>query len=127
MLILAGMDFERQYLSLLQPARLPTSTTTQELTFASILLIMITLFARIIYIVIIYTKHAEEMLIFRKLKKSWVRKCIDNPDEILNAKEGKKAYLKDFGNNYLKVIVSKEKDDIFVITLYWLAKKKIKK
>ena len=73
---------------------------------------------------IIYTKHAEEMLIFRKLKKVFLEKCVENPDEILPAREGKKTYLKNFGKNYLKLIVSEEGNDIIIVTLYWLAKRR---
>ena len=57
---------------------------------------------------IIYTKHAKEMLIFRKIKENFVEECINNPDEILPTREFKKIYLKDFGENYLKLIISEE-------------------
>ena len=67
------------------------------------------------------------MLAFRKLKKEFVEKCVKNPDEILPAREGKKAYLKNFGKNYLKVIVSEEGKDIVIVTPYWLAKKRVRK
>lgn len=75
---------------------------------------------------IIYTKHAEEMLKFRNIERSLVNECIDKPDQILPARDGKKIYLKDFGTNYLKVIVDEEENYIVVVTLYWLAKKRIK-
>ena len=76
---------------------------------------------------IIYTKHAEEMLAFRKIRKEFVEKCLKNPDDKLPAKEGKLAYFKNFGKNYLKVIVSEEGKDLIVVTPYWFAKKKVKK
>jgi hypothetical protein len=76
---------------------------------------------------IVYTKHAAEMLIFRKIKKEFVEKCIQNFDDIKPVREGKNAYLKDFGKNYLKVIVSEEGENIVVITLYWIAKGRVKK
>lgn len=75
---------------------------------------------------IIYTKHAKEMLLLRKINKHLVEKCTSNPDEILPALEGKRIYLKDFGKNYLKLIVSEKNDDKLIVTLYWLAKKRIK-
>lgn len=75
---------------------------------------------------IIYTKHAEEMLVFRGITKAKVKKCIKNPDKILTVKEGKKAYLRNFGKNYLKVIVFEERDYFVVITLYWLEKARVK-
>lgn len=75
---------------------------------------------------IIYTKHAEEMIGFRKIKKKQVEDCIKNPDKILSVKEGKKAYLKDFGKNFLKIIVSEEDYAVIIITCYWIAKKRTK-
>lgn len=74
-----------------------------------------------------YTKHAEEMLILRGIKKELANETVDKPDEILSAKEGKKTYLKDLGKNYLMLVVSEEMDDKVVVTLHWLAKKRIKK
>ena len=76
---------------------------------------------------IIYTKHAVEMLSLRRIKRDQVEKCIEGPDEILSAREGKTIYLKDFGKNFLKMIVSEEGEDIVVVTLYWLAKKRLKR
>lgn len=76
---------------------------------------------------IIFTKHAKEMLIFRKLKEDLVEECANNPDQVLSAREGKKIYLKDFGKNFLKVIVGEEGEDKVIVTLYWLAKRRIKK
>lgn len=75
---------------------------------------------------IIYTKHAEEMLRFRNISKLLVEKCIRKPDRVLPAREGKKVYLKDFGNNYLKTIVAEDERYIIVVTVYWLAKKRLK-
>lgn len=74
----------------------------------------------------IFTKHAEEMLRFRNISKLLVEKCIRKPDRVLPAREGKKVYLKDFGNNYLKVVVAEEEKHIIIVTLYWLAKKRLK-
>lgn len=75
---------------------------------------------------IIYTKHAKEMLALRKIEKRLIEECVNNPDEILPAYEGKKIYLKDLGKNYLKLIISEESLDKVIVTLYWLAKKRIK-
>lgn len=73
---------------------------------------------------IVYTKHAEEMLVFRRINKNLVDKCLKYPDKILPAKLEKLTYLKDYGKNYLKAIVTKEKNQVIVITVYWLAKKR---
>lgn len=76
---------------------------------------------------VIYTKHATEMLALRNLKKDLADECAKNPDKILPAKEGKKIYLKNFGSNYLKLIIAEEGEQLVVVTLYWLAKKRARK
>ncbi len=75
---------------------------------------------------IIFTKHAEEAIKLRGLKKTFVRKVLLNPDIVGAARNNKKFYLKDFGTNYIKVIVVEEDGKIFVITTYWLEKKRVK-
>ena len=75
---------------------------------------------------ILFTKHAEEMLKFRNIEKSLVNGCINKPNQISAAREGKKIYLKDFGINYLKTVIFMEENSIIVITAHWLAKKRVK-
>lgn len=75
---------------------------------------------------IIYTKHAEEMLIFRRISKSLADQCALDPDQTLPTRQGKKIYLKDFGKNYLKLVVAQEGNILVIITLHWLAKRRIK-
>ena len=67
------------------------------------------------------------MLILRRIKKALVDETINNPDQISPTREGKKIYLKDFGKNYLMLVVSEETDDKIVVTLHWLAKKRVNK
>lgn len=75
-----------------------------------------------------YTKHAKEMLVLRRIKQEMVDETVNNPDETSPSREGKKIYLKDFGKNYLMLVVSEEMDDKIIITLHWLAcQKKSKK
>ena len=74
-----------------------------------------------------YTKHAEEMLVFRKISKGLADQTVDTPDEILPAEEGKKIYLKDLGKNYLMLVVAEERGDKIIVTLHWLDKKRVKR
>lgn len=74
-----------------------------------------------------YTKHAKEMLVLRKVDKRLADQTAENPDKISIGKEGKKVYLKDFGKNYLMLVVSEESGDKIVVTLHWLAKKRVKR
>jgi hypothetical protein len=66
------------------------------------------------------------MLVFRKLNKRLIRKCIKNPSRILPARAGRKIYLKDLGKNFLKLVVSEEGSNLVIITAYWLEKKRAK-
>ena len=52
--------------------------------------------------------------------------CVKKPDMVLPAKDRRKAYLKDMGVNYLKVIVVEDGNKLVVITAYWFAKKRLK-
>lgn len=76
---------------------------------------------------VIYTKHAEEMLFVRNIKKKLVSECAVNPDYILPGENNKKIYLKDFGVNYLKLVVSEEEKNKVIITVHWLDKKRLKR
>lgn len=75
---------------------------------------------------IIYTTHAEKMLILRNVDRKQVEKCIETPDKILSAKGEAKIYLKKFGKDYLKLVIAEQKNDFIIVTLHWLAKKRIK-
>lgn len=76
---------------------------------------------------IIYTKHAKEMLLHRGIKQELSDECVNNPDKILSGNNNKKIYLKDFEKNFLKVVVSEERENKIIITLHWLAKKRVRK
>ncbi len=76
---------------------------------------------------ITFTKHAREMLLFRRINKEQVEEVIHHPDDKSAGKSGKTVLYKNFGKNYLKVVILKEKDEIVVITNHWIAKKRIKK
>ena len=66
------------------------------------------------------------MLFVRNIKKELANKCVANPDQILIGEGSKKIYLKDFGVNYLKLIVSEENKNKVIITVHWVAKKRFK-
>lgn len=74
-----------------------------------------------------YTQHALENLKKRGISKIQVRKCIQNPDIEQSGSGNKTILLKDFGKNFLKVIVSKEARDFVVITEYWIDSRRVKK
>lgn len=75
---------------------------------------------------IVFTKHAEEVLEVRHIDRKIVTSALMQPDRTSKAREGACAYLKDFGVNSMKVIVSEEKNALVVITCYWVAKHRTK-
>lgn len=76
---------------------------------------------------IVFTKHVLEKLAERRIGKELVESCVENPDFIFPEEEGKKAYLKDIGKNYLKTIVAEEEAELVVVTVYWFAKVRLKR
>ena len=75
---------------------------------------------------IIYTKHAKEMLLHRGIKQKLANDNANNPDKILPGNNDKKIYLKDFGKNFLKLVVAEEGENKIIITVHWLAKKRVR-
>lgn len=67
------------------------------------------------------------MLILRAIKQKFADETANKPEQILSAREGRKIYLKDFGKNYLKLVVAEEGKNKVIITAHWLDKKKVKK
>ena len=75
---------------------------------------------------IVYTKHAIEMVNFRNIKKQQIEQCIMSPDRTFIVREDRKAYLKKFGKNYLKLIAYETRSQIIIITCYFIAKNVLK-
>jgi len=67
------------------------------------------------------------MLAFRKIKSKQVAETIKNPEFDSVGRNEKLVLYKNFGKNYLKVVISKENGSLLVITNHWIAKKRIKK
>lgn len=67
------------------------------------------------------------MLAFRRIKKQQVEKTIKDPEHKSSGKGGKDILYKNFGKNYLKLVISKKENGIVVITEHWIAEKRIKK
>ncbi len=63
---------------------------------------------------------------FRNISKENIEKTIISPDTIMPALNNKRVFMKDLGNNYLKVIAVEEKSAIVIITVYWIEKKRVK-
>ena len=67
---------------------------------------------------IVYTFHAQQQIIGRKIEKVWIEDTIKYPDHIF--REGQKDYaVKRINGGTLKAVFIKEKI-IKVITVYWV-------
>lgn len=67
------------------------------------------------------------MLVFRKITRELIEQTIKNPDDQKDSRESKSVLYKNFGKNYLKVVIAKEEDKVVVITEHWIAKMRLKK
>ena len=67
----------------------------------------------------VYTNHAKENLVERKIKKEDVEQAILNPDEIFKGKKDRNISHKFIGNKLLRVIYKKEEKVYIVITAYY--------
>lgn len=76
---------------------------------------------------IVFTTHARHTCQIRGLSEKILISAVKKPDMIAPTKEGKMSYLKNLGKNYLKIIVSEEKNALVIITAYWIAKERAKR
>ena len=67
------------------------------------------------------------MLAFRGIKREQVEATIKDPDDKSIGRDGKSVFYKNFGKNYLKVVIARELGEVIIITNHWIAKKRIKK
>ncbi|KKU17151.1 MAG: hypothetical protein UX25_C0015G0013 [Candidatus Woesebacteria bacterium GW2011_GWC2_45_9] len=74
---------------------------------------------------IIYSKHALEMLSFRKIGKRDIKSCLRASDKVSLGRKGRKIYYKGIGKKVLKVVVAENKS-IVVVTCHWIASDRIK-
>ena len=67
----------------------------------------------------IYTNHAKENMIERKISSSDVESTINNPNEELTSKKGRKIAQKIFGNRLLRVIYKEAEKVYIIVTVYF--------
>jgi len=68
---------------------------------------------------ITYTDHAEERAARRFIKKEWVEETTRNPDNLIDAKYGRKQAIKKINSEEISVIYVKEDSNFIVITVFW--------
>lgn len=68
----------------------------------------------------IYTKHANLRIKQRNLLLKQIEETLISPNKILSAFRGRQIAQKTFGRQVLEVVFKKEKDNIIILTAYWL-------
>lgn len=71
---------------------------------------------------IIFSKHALEQLITRKIQKRNVHQAIKNPENKIKSFRGRELRQKVFNGKILEVVIYDSKEQIAVITQYFLEK-----
>jgi len=73
-----------------------------------------------------YYPHALEQLAQRELEKQVVEEALLKPDEIVEAKFGRKAVHKHAGKKVLRVIFEEKNNVYMVVTVYYLKANRVK-
>ena len=69
---------------------------------------------------IIFSDHAKERNLLRKIPKDRIIKTVENPDEIVKSVKNRKICRKKFGRKKLEVVTVKENKKTIIITQYYL-------
>jgi len=68
----------------------------------------------------IYTEHAEEGLIERKIRKYFVEDVVFNSDKVVESVKGRKIAQKEINDKLLRVVYKKTNKLYIVITAYYI-------
>ena len=67
----------------------------------------------------IYTTHAEESILKRKLNRSSIEETLQNPEKVEVSKFGRKIAQKRTRNKLLRVVYEEEPSVYIIITAYY--------
>lgn len=68
---------------------------------------------------IIYTNHAEENILERKMSKKIVEDVIKNPEKVIDTRFGRKIAQRIIDNKLLRVIYDQVNNTYIVVTAYY--------
>ena len=68
-----------------------------------------------------YADHAEEGMTDREISKQLVEKALNNPDDVVQGKKGRKIAHKLVGERLLRVVFEPKEKSYIVITAYYAA------
>ena len=76
---------------------------------------------------IVMSAHASRRAKERGISEEWIKAVINEPQETIDVKFGRKASFKKFGDYYIVVIYEDHKDEIVVVTVVRADKKRLKR
>ena len=68
---------------------------------------------------LLYTRHAKDRIILRKIKEEWIAGAVARPDKLMDAHDGRVQAIKRINGDKISVIYKEEEGVIVVITVYW--------
>jgi len=74
-----------------------------------------------------FTLHAMRRAFERGITTEAVETVLENPDEVINVRFGRKAAFKRFGNDHIVVIFEVQKDKITVVTTLKVDRERLKR
>jgi hypothetical protein len=76
---------------------------------------------------VVVSIHASRRANERGIPEELIKAVINEPQETVNVKFGRKASFKEFGDYYIVVIYEDHKDEIVVVTVVKVDKKRLKR
>lgn len=76
---------------------------------------------------VVVSAHASRRAKERGIPEEWIKATINEPQEIIDVKFGRKASFKQFGDYYIVVIYEDHKSEIVVVTAVKVDKKRLKR
>ena len=70
----------------------------------------------------IFSDHAKEQLVERKIPKKIVLETVKNPQKKIKSYKSRELRQRRFGDKILEVVIIQEEESITIITQYWLEK-----
>lgn len=70
----------------------------------------------------IFSEHAHDMLLERKIREKWVKLTLTDPDDSKEPDDGTIHYIKcikEYNNRYLRVIVNPSSEPVKIVTLFF--------
>jgi len=70
---------------------------------------------------IVFSEHAKQRMEQRGIDKKFVIETAEDPDKVDKSFRGHELRQKRFGDKILEVVTKTEKEEIVVVTQYWLS------